>query len=655
MATVDPVQYAEDAAKSARFTLPVQEEHEHAVKSLTALFSLLYSCPLFENLHPREKRRFVRKYITLALQDISDEGFLGAIRKWADFGNLFLRGFSVEGLHLTYEMHEDLKSSPIACAIRSFQRLSPSQDIFFRCVKWIYNWHIYLAKLPLSRPDLREPAETAWIERQTQVIDFTAIPYSLVEGLRLVVQTLYDKPFDPNVIGRHGPGSTNAKVKSVTDKEFCHNPSIQALQISTPSYITFVNPLREPENGLWQDVFKDYKSVRPITMESVSMQYAQQALKRQIYASNDSGLMLSGRFTKYADQGRSRRLALIGSKVGRSDAKPITVDLSSASDYLSAELVANVMPPGIVHELMCARTWRVNTPSKKTVEVAMYAGMGSATTFPVQTLIFTGIAIMATIWALCEKELGGFPGWQQATQDYLSRGTKRFLRPRRYFNSIQVYGDDIIVPEIATEKLFYLLERFGLRVNYDKSFFGKSAVREACGIFALAGEDITPVRYRIPVTHGLHDYASIDSLRSAANLAFESCYTVLYRYFVRTLQGAKVLRGNGRKFDKIPIVFEEYRGKADDYIGVISLRKPLCIGGSVFGHQTRLQLGLIGRTRSSFAATESYHYDQSLFLAHYEDILTVNHGKIPRGIRLVTRYAYPKSDGNGWAWVPLRP
>lgn len=651
MKVLDPIVYATNLLESLSIFVPSNSEVEAARSSLVALASLSMACPLFPSLTSREKRRYYRVILGGIVSSVEQFGYIDALKDWNTLGSLFLNGFVREGSIISYDYDKELSRSPIHLAILRLVRLTSKDLGYFELAEWIYNWHVYLAKIPLSRPDLLIPAETAWIERQNEILDASNIPLSLVDGLRKTLAVLYDQPFDDDVIGKHGPGSTNLGIRDIDGKEANYFPCIQSQEITTRTDRYDV-PGKKPLISKYMAVPKDIKSVRPITMESIAMQYAQQSLKRQLYKMTDDRTVYAGMFTTYSSQSRSQRLALLGSSLRpQGDARPITVDLSSASDYLSSELVALVFPSALVHKIMCARTWDVSV-GKKVVEVGMYAGMGSATTFPVQTLVFTGIAVMATVSALFKKQFGGYDTWDVMLSEYLTRGSY-LMHPRIYFDNICIYGDDIIVPEIATEQLYCLLERFGLRVNYSKSFTGSSAVREACGVYALAGRDITPARYRIPVHTGIIDSSVYESIREAANLAFRKNYLDLNRYFIRLVRSLRLF-ASGRLQKGGDILFEEYRGAAD-YIGWLTSRRCSDSGTRIInGEKRKIRYGMLGRTKTRRSLlSESYYYDEASFLLSFEDVLTEDHGIIPRGIRVSRRAAYRKSDMNGWAWSPV--
>jgi hypothetical protein len=70
-------------------------------------------------------------------------------------------------------------------------------------------------------------------------------------------------------------------------------------------------------------------------------------------------------------------------------------------------------------------------------------------------------------------------------------------RRSRNFDYV-VYGDDIVIRSRFAARLVELLGEFDFIVNSDKSFYGdddlQNHFREACGIEAYNGEDITPLR-----------------------------------------------------------------------------------------------------------------------------------------------------------------
>jgi hypothetical protein len=121
---------------------------------------------------------------------------------------------------------------------------------------------------------------------------------------------------------------------------------------------------------------------------------------------------------------------------------------------------------------------------------------GNACTFPVQTIIYSMVAISAVL---------------------ASRGLKISTRSiTEAGREVRVFGDDIIVPSDALEMLTRYLGFLQLKVNPSKTFH-KGRFRESCGVDAFAGVDVTPARIRSLSDHPSHEDAQ-SMLESANNL-----------------------------------------------------------------------------------------------------------------------------------------
>jgi len=98
--------------------------------------------------------------------------------------------------------------------------------------------------------------------------------------------------------------------------------------------------------------------------------------------------------------------------------------------------------------------------------------MGSALTFPVQSIVFTAIALGCALHASGRKP--------------------SIASIRRLRGQVRVFGDDIIIPKDALGLLGNALETFGLKVNVDKTF-GNGNFRESCGEDAFMGTSVVTV------------------------------------------------------------------------------------------------------------------------------------------------------------------
>jgi hypothetical protein len=125
-----------------------------------------------------------------------------------------------------------------------------------------------------------------------------------------------------------------------------------------------------------------------------------------------------------------------------------------------------------------------------------FAPQGSAVTFPVQTITFTLLALYSIM---------------------LTKGCKASVVLEKYTDLVQVFGDDIILPSDSYQILVDLLTSLSLKVNDSKSF-ASGSFREACGMDAYDGHDVTPIRVRRPYSGS--DPTSLESTVSASNNLF---------------------------------------------------------------------------------------------------------------------------------------
>lgn len=171
------------------------------------------------------------------------------------------------------------------------------------------------------------------------------------------------------------------------------------------------------------------------------------------------------------DQTVNKTLALIGSKSGHQSSLT-TIDLHAASDSVTLALVAHLFRgTGLFRILMDSRSYLIEDSRKgkeKVTRLKSYAGMGNAVTFPLQSIVYASIVHLAA------RRLG----WN---------------RDFKYL-PYSVYGDDIIVPDWLYDEVTSILTDLDFVVNDDKSFRSDTPFKESCGIEALSGHDVTPVR-----------------------------------------------------------------------------------------------------------------------------------------------------------------
>lgn len=221
-------------------------------------------------------------------------------------------------------------------------------------------------------------------------------------------------------------------------------------------------------------VLKNSTSRRTITIEPYLRQYLQQGLNSHLREAISECAILRNCLA-LTDQQANQRLALEGSLTG----DWATIDLKSASDLLSISLVEAVFGshPDFVRMLMDCRSpyYHLSGSNETDVKMGKFAGMGNATTFPVQSICFAVIGISAIL-----DDWGVRPSYKNV---------------KRASRLVRVYGDDIIVRSNHAHQVVRWLHDCGLTVNVKKSFL-EGNFRESCGVDAFRGVDVTPLYIR---------------------------------------------------------------------------------------------------------------------------------------------------------------
>jgi len=243
---------------------------------------------------------------------------------------------------------------------------------------------------------------------------------------------------------------------------------------------------------------KTCSALRTITVEPCLNQFVQQGLNDSLRTFIRKDPILRHSLT-LDSQTPNQVLALEGSLSG----DWCTIDLSSASDRLSLTVVkaafANV--PRFLESLLASRTPNVNVDGN-VITLNKYAGMGNATTFPVQSCVFALLAITAITSSEC----------------YLT--TEKLVRAAR---NVRVFGDDIIVRTEHYQAVADWINSFGLKINQSKTFF-EGYFRESCGVDAYKGNDVTPVYLRYDPESISSDPNAFVSIVSTSNQLWLKCY-----------------------------------------------------------------------------------------------------------------------------------
>lgn len=262
---------------------------------------------------------------------------------------------------------------------------------------------------------------------------------------------------------------------------------------------------------------KTQKGPRIIAAEPTAHQWCQGAIQRWLTRALGGSLISSS--ISLNDQEPSRMAALEASRSGLQ----ATIDLSAASDRLSTRLVQYVFDGNrsVLDALHATRTRTFRMPDGQVHVARKFACMGSACTFPVQTIVFTIVCIAAIL-----KTRG-----MAANRASIGEVSKE----------VRVFGDDIIVPSDCAEAVSTLLTECGLKINRNKSFW-LGRFRESCGMDAYAGLDVTPAYFLEMYDHS--DPNTLAGLVAATNNFHTRGYWNAADYLLNTVDRSirKLLR-----------------------------------------------------------------------------------------------------------------
>lgn len=286
---------------------------------------------------------------------------------------------------------------------------------------------------------------------------------------------------------KHGPGAVS-DLPSGSDKYvFPSWPRKLSLVFPSNGWASHVHDCHEdslPDS--WGDewerpaskvlcVRKTYEKPRVIASEPTAHMYCQQAIMNYLRENMSSALRS---MIEFRDQTPSQMAALAASK----DGAMATIDLSSASDRLSTWAVERLFSRNLplLDALVATSTRRfsvtVRGKDKRQVHtMRKFAPMGSAVTFPVQSIFYAVVALAASAWR---------PNWERSTPSYFEL--------MKIASGIRVFGDDIIVSSSKAEDVCSLLSLCGMVVNTEKTHI-RGLFRESCGMDAYAGVDVTPL------------------------------------------------------------------------------------------------------------------------------------------------------------------
>lgn len=254
------------------------------------------------------------------------------------------------------------------------------------------------------------------------------------------------------------PGALNTAYLAITCNWHLHSlllrrsaDGIHCLD-SGEGFTAYLSRIRCIQYNKIAFVPKTVKVERPIAVEPLLNGFVQKGIDLNLRDKlRRIGIDLS-------DQSLNQRMAREGS-LDDSEEGFVTIDLSSASDSISEEVVRNLLPPDWFYLLDSTRSKHYLGSDNQIARYQKFCSMGNGFCFPLETLLFA---------AACSAVGAGKP-----SIDFM------------------VYGDDIIVRKRFAAELIALLGALGFAVNETKTFL-EGPFRESCGSDWFNGEDVRP-------------------------------------------------------------------------------------------------------------------------------------------------------------------
>jgi hypothetical protein len=241
---------------------------------------------------------------------------------------------------------------------------------------------------------------------------------------------------------------------------------------------------------------------RIIAIEPCCMQYTQQAISRALCEAIESSELSRGH-VNFRDQSTNQKLAIVGSFTGQF----ATIDLSDASDRVPRSLALEMFRsnPDLLDAIDACRSSHAKMPDGTIIgPLSKFASMGSALCFPVESMYFYTICVMAL---LKEHDLP------------VSRESIKYAKSL----GVYVYGDDLVVPTTNAIAVLDYLRKYNCKVNSAKTFY-TGRFRESCGTDAYAGRVVTPIYLRKERPKNRRQASELVSWVATANLFYLKGY-----------------------------------------------------------------------------------------------------------------------------------
>lgn len=348
-----------------------------------------------------------------------------------------------------------------------------------------------------AKPELfTEPVEGVWYigVRRGFSMCFSEEPHTFPTGKHFYVRpSLVFKPgesvntFLELTVGNCKYG---AELVNLESEKYVVGAAWFATHDGKPRRVKRLNGLRAWAVKLMQ-VPKNFKTPRTITVERAVRMSDQLRLKRALeWAVKRTWV---GRlWLSLSDQTQNQLFAWLGSLEG----EIATIDISSASDWISVDLARDCFPGGWYRAFCSTRpTHYVVTSARNKNPIpqplSTLGPMGVGWTFLMESVFYLAVSLVAFQYAealgvyTAKNQIQHIPDnfkrlrWAAGVCQTLPNGiTIRTDFGRPYICT--TYGDDCAMPEPVAAVFVGICEVFGITVNYSKSYLTGS-FRESCG------------------------------------------------------------------------------------------------------------------------------------------------------------------------------
>lgn len=497
------------------------KNHKNLVLLGMAWFSLIGDSP-FDKRKPRiVLRDFYRSFFSDPYAHIA---------RYAVLADKLLRAIEYkDGILIIGDFLPEFKDTPV---FREYLEFRKTHDAGL--LRYVLTFLVFGKKTGFDRPELGDTSLRGWLQVEER-LSRVALPPVIINLKRLCKLAFAD--FRAGVfLPKHGSGAVaerglkglDAKNSSMKlDPKIAYTYRLGVMGEGEFDVFQIDSNVTRQVVGMRSSrlkfVLKNYKTYRSICMEPADFQWAQQGVRVWL----EDFISESGWFRRhinFRDQGLNQRYARLGSLSGLVD----TIDLAAASDSVLWDLIKFIFPPQVLRHLMATRTDRVELPDGSIHIVNKYAPMGSALCFPIQSVLYSLVCLLETIAYDAGKRSDDLSLTLLAPKFAPGVGRYQEIIPH------VCYGDDIITDNRITSNVIDTLTSLGFEVNEGKSFCSAQAVRESCGIYAIAGRDITPLNCKFETLGQRMDAAFVSSAVGLANRAWDYGYLQLRKFVINT-------------------------------------------------------------------------------------------------------------------------